>query len=66
MLVMQEVASPLIATRITLLVQTGDIQPAILLWVILPCVAALMGHTTVNTRNKLKHEVSLTKIIKLL
>ena len=66
MLVMSEVAPPLIATWITLLAQTGDTQPAILLSVILPCVAALMGHTTVKIRSKLKNEVSLTIIYKLL
>ena len=58
LLVMEEVAPPLIATWITLLAQTGDTQAAILLSVILPCVAALMGKTTVKTRDKLKNEVS--------
>ena len=56
---MSDVAPVLIGDWLTLLAINGYTQPIILLSVILPCVAALMGKSTVKTRNQRKPQVSL-------
>lgn len=54
---LEDVAPAFLAYWLGLLSVTADTQPAILLSVILPCVAALMGSTAVQVRNKIKREV---------
>ena len=56
--IMSDVAPPLVATWLTLLAVCNDTVPAMLMSVILPCVATLMGNTTVGLESSTNDEVS--------